>query len=266
MKTLVVAEAGASHDGFLGMALELVREAKKCGADVVKFQYVSDPDHYADRRHVPDEYRRIYRKYALPAEWLPKLKAEADKRGLQFWCSTFLPQDVATVAPYVSDFKIASFEAAAEDHLKAHLPFLEKSAKILYVSLGMGGQKPRIWGSLGPKYAMRAQFLHCVSAYPTPLSELNLRRIFTQRLAGFSDHSVDLWSGAVAVAAGATVVEVHFRLTDTQADNPDYPHSKIPADLSEYILRIRQVELMLGTGDDKAQPSEGASLAYRVQA
>jgi N,N'-diacetyllegionaminate synthase len=118
--------------------------------------------------------------------------------------------------------------------------------------------------------------MHCVSAYPTPLAQLNLSAIGTsyaaplgpaRRLTGFSDHSGILQAGAWAVAAGATVVEAHMRLPDTEQGNPDAGSFAFPPDaFAQYVTAIRSVERALGSGRKELQPCEGAMQHYRMRA
>lgn len=268
MRTQVIAEAGSSHNGSKELALELVRLAKQCGADAVKFQFWSDADAFAARRNVPDEYREVYRRFALPAEWLKDLSDLALSLKLGFGVSVFLPKDVATVVPHVTFFKVASFEAAAKDLLSALKP-VAGAGRPVYVSLGMGGSAKPAIDAFGAR-AKDLRFLHCVSAYPAPVEDMNLKRLESgaTKLTGFSDHSDPRYTstGALAVAAGATVIEAHLRLDATPSDNPDYPHSMNPAQFADYVRQIRDAERMLGTGLDEAQPSEKPMQAYKVEA
>jgi N-acetylneuraminate synthase/N,N'-diacetyllegionaminate synthase len=98
----------------------------------------------------------------------------------------------------------------------------------------------------------RLILMHCVSSYPTPLGHANLRAIarLTEMFSlpvGFSDHTTSVETGAYAVAAGACVLEKHFRL-DANAAGPDHAISLEPAQLAEYVRRVREAEAALGTG------------------
>lgn len=265
MRTFVIAEAGASHDTNKTWAIELVYIAKAAGADAIKFQFVSDPDEYAKRRKVPKEYRESYRKYALKAEWLDELHAIAKRQGLIFGCSVFLPKDVDQIEPYVDFFKVASFEASAPDLLRAYAPFLGK-ARALFVSLGMGASAGDTYKASGGLPAGSVKFLHCVSGYPTPMKDLNLGRIREAELDGFSDHSGNVETGAMAVTAGAKIIEAHLRLDCTAPENPDYPHALSPDRFAQYVANIRAAERALGNGKNEVQESERQNVAFKVGA
>ncbi len=103
----VIAEIGSCHDGSLDQALMLIQTAKDCGATIVKAQFWSSAKRMAQRRGAP-EYQAIYTKYQAPESWLPVLRAEANRLGLVFACSSYLPEDVETVAEYAEILKIAN--------------------------------------------------------------------------------------------------------------------------------------------------------------
>jgi N,N'-diacetyllegionaminate synthase len=258
-RTFIIAEAGSCHDGSLEKALRLVDVANACFADAVKFQFWSDPDKLTRRRHAPS-YLGIYRRYQLPAAWLPELAHRATQIGIEFMCTTYLPEDVAIVAPFVRRFKVASFEALDADFIRAH----ERFQKPLLVSTGMLDEREEL--NLYRPAVARMELLHCVSAYPAPIEELNLSLLRCPWYAGLSDHSRHLVTGAVAVACGARILETHVRLSDTDPENPDYLTAFSPYELTEYIQNVRDAEQMFGDLNKRAMPSEAAMAKYRVNA
>lgn len=275
MKTYIIAEAGSCHDGDLRLATDLVAIARDAGCSAVKFQFWSDPNQLADRRRAPEKYRAIYRQYAMPADWLSTLSHHAERANIGFMCTAYLPADVAVVAPYVTHFKVASFEAQAWDLAEAHVPFLKKDRlagrdRWLVMSRGMGADH----ASGIPFDLLHAvKFLLCTSTYPAPVGELNLMRLQRSSamdedvLDGFSDHSdpAMTWTGALAVAAGAEIIEAHVRHPQTNKDNPDAPHAMTWPQLGDYVRHIRFAESALGDGRMRAQPSEHEMAAYKVR-
>lgn len=261
-RTLVIAEAGSCHDGDLDRALALVDAAADAGADACKFQFWSDPDALADRRRALPSHREAYRRYRVPAFWLPVLHTRCGRRGIDFMATAYLPEDVATVAPLVARFKIASFEADARDLIEAHAPYAGE--RRLVVSLGMGAH-----GAVPPGWAAGAvDWLLCVSAYPAPADALNLARLRAGVYAGLSDHTDPslTWTGALAVAAGARILEAHLRLVDTDPRNPDAPHAMTPPQLYEYARHVRFAERCAGDPDEAgAHESEREMAAYKVR-
>lgn len=276
-KTYVIAEAGSCHDGEFQTAVGLVSAARDAGADAVKFQFWSDPDALADRRRVPQGYRDIYRRYRVHETWLADLAHHARARGIDFMCTAYLPQDVALLAPLVRHFKVASFENQAWDLLRAHEPFLaeDKAAgrdRWLIVSQGMGYD----WnacGLMGDSGLLdQLRLLHCTSAYPAPVESLRLACIrdheYGMDVDGFSDHSDPAltWTGALAVAAGATIVEAHLRLDDTDPENPDAPHAMNPGQFDCYVRHVRFAEACLGAVKGYAiHPVEEPMARYKVR-
>lgn len=160
----------------------------------------------------------------------------------------------------------------------------------LIVSTGMGDEQGvdlLIHGS------ETTAILHCVSAYPCPPEEANLAGIKAIRqlveqaeeeqedrirrtnsfagvtsyeiTIGYSDHTRSVLTGALAVATGAEIIEVHFRLDSTDPANPDYGHSLSPDQLRQYVQNVRFAELAMGSGIKKMQPSEERWAKYRVR-
>jgi sialic acid synthase SpsE len=269
MRVFVISEAantwriGRVDEQHLRYARKAIVTAKAAGADAVKFQWTSDPQLMAERRKVlPDTYTIL----AWPAAWLPLLAKECERVDIEFMCSVFIPQDVATIAPFVQRFKIASLES----HDRELLETCWRQQKPVVQSLGVLDIK-----EIGPAYIDdNLSLLHTTAAYPCPLSSVNLRVLqmrFTcagnpRVFQGFSDHTGDTLTGALAVAAGAEIIEVHFRLDETRKDNPDYLHSHSPNRLVEYVMNVRKTEIMLGDGVKKIEDCEKPLLKHRVHA
>jgi sialic acid synthase SpsE len=262
MKTLVIAECASAHDGRIDAALRLIDAAAQAGADVAKFQYWSDADALADRRHVPAIYRAIYHRYRMPGDWLPTLLAHAQQRNIALGVTCYLPQDVKEIAPYTAFYKVASFEALALDLRDA---VARDGEKRVLVSVGMCdevqvGRIRSAWGWAGRGLAL----LHCVSAYPAPIEACNLAVIREHGLAGFSDHTGRVLTGSYAVAAGASIIEFHIRLRDTDPSNPDFACALDEDNAAIYVKAIRQVEALMGDGIKSLHPVEQEMAQYRV--
>lgn len=258
-RTYVIAEAGSTHEGDMGTMLEMVTSACDSGADAVKFQWTSSAKRLAQRRNAP-EYKEAYNLIEFPMEWVRVLSEEAAKVGIAFLCTTYLPEDVAVVAPDVSAFKIASFEAMDLEFLAQHVA----RSKPVYISTGMMGEADLLWYLQRRNLWTELRLLHCVSAYPAPISDLNLGVIRKYDLDGYSDHSSHLMVGALAVASGAKVIEVHFRPENADPHGEDYHHSLSEMELLSYVRNIRSAEAMLGDGTKRPMPSEAAMEKYRV--
>ena len=270
-RVFVIAEAGSTHDGDLDKARRLVELAKACDADAVKFQFWSSAERLAERRRAPD-YLETYRRYQMPRAWLEPLWRACEVQEIEFMATTYLPEDVATIAPFVSRFKIASFEAADLGFVRAHFAF----EKPLYVSTGMLGvpeMQRLVWSGAAGLDLDRDVLLHCVSAYPCPPQDLHLRTIAEMNygidgvaLRGLSDHTPSLLAGAVAVGAGAVVIEKHVKLHETAPTNPDAAVALGPRWLRQYIAQIREAEVLMGEPISRPLPVEAPMRRYQVRA
>lgn len=108
--------------------------------------------------------------------------------------------------------------------------------------------------------------LHCVTDYPTPPDQVNLRAMHVIQAAlgvpiGYSDHTMGIEASVIAVAAGAKVIEKHFTL-DCSLPGPDHKASLEPKDLAEMVRSIRRVEVLLGAG--QKQPSEAELAVAKI--
>lgn len=254
----IIAEAGSTHDGVFDNMMECITVAHRAGANAVKFQWHSDSDKLAARMHAP-EARDVYRRYAWPQEWLPFLRDEAHAKGLEFLCTVDLLEDIAIVAPFVDRFKIASWGALDNDFIKAHL----EHEKPVIISTGTLDEEELAELSSWWWIDDRVSLLHCISRYPCPLEKCNLTALRDFDLAGWSDHTANPLTGALAVAAGAHILEVHFRLERTESANPDFPVSLSPGGLQSYIYLARRAAEAMGDHGMFRTPEEEAMRKHR---
>lgn len=277
-RTFVIAEVAATHDGNLQKALRLVDLARAIRADAVKFQWVSDPERLVARRHAPG-YLAAYQLLSFPREWFPVLVERCSSRHLsfdstveeppvEFMCTAYLPEDIPVVAPYVSRFKVASFEAGDREFVCRHLAY----GKPVVISTGMMAEDA-LRGLFADVLTMRRKYgqppvyyLHCVSSYPAPADEMNLGAVRRYCLHGLSDHSRIPWMGAMAVAVGAQIVEFHVRLDDTDPGNADYAVAFPPSEAAQYAWNVRVAERLFGDGVKRVMSCEEIMLRYRVRA
>lgn len=251
-RVFVIAECGSCwrFGDQLVSARRMIRLAKDCDADAAKFQWTSDAAAMAKRRELPNA-EEMYRRYVhFPSDWLPELKAMCDNAGIEFMCTVYLPQDIPTIAPLVKRFKVSAFESEWKSFVFAHQnPYQET-----IVSSNPG--KPA-W------YGKEFKSLYCISEYPCSILQLGLSALseeywnpmngfllIERKYNGLSDHTTSVISGAVAVGAGATIIEKHVRLGDTPEDCPDYGHSlqldcECGKCFPDYVANIREAEVMM---------------------
>lgn len=257
----IVAEAGVNHDGRLDQALQLVDVAVDAGADAVKFQ-VFRADELATASAPTAAYQRaaqggldqraLLATLELTQSDFARIRDHCTRRNITFLATPFTPADVGRLTALdVSAIKLASTDLT-------NGPLLDAAAatdKSLIVSTGAStaeeiGQAVARLADGGARD--RLVLLHCISAYPTPLHELNLVAVVTLRKtfgipAGLSDHTTSTQTGAWAVALGACVLEKHFTL-DRSAPGPDHAMSLDPRQLTAYIDDVRALERACGDG------------------
>ncbi len=245
--TYVIAEIGSNHDGDLQRALELIDFAADCGADCAKFQL-----YRADKL-----YPGKVTPGAIPDEWLPLLKAACHEAGIEFMCSVFCLETLeAYMAVEPAAIKIASPEATNRDLISAvcdmGLPLLVSTGAMI------DRQVWKLGRLLNWRKAVFA-LLHCISAYPARVSELNLnamKQLYLETgIVGLSDHSENTLAAPIAVALGASIIEKHLTYSRT-AEGPDHPFAFEPYQFEMMVDAIRLTELMLGDGVKRVMPSE----------
>lgn len=256
--TLVIAEIGVNHDGSVRRAMELVELAAACGADAVKLQIFtastlmhpsSQFAGYQQDRVDEVDPAAMLRRYELSIDAVRELVAAIRKRGLLPIATPFSPTDIDIIA----ELELPAVKIASPDLVNR--PLLQRAAGLgapLILSTG-ASTLDEIETSCHWLRAWQREFalLHCVSSYPTPAGQANLCWIgeMVQRfgaVVGFSDHTVDVLSGALAVAAGATIVEKHLTY-DRRAKGPDHSASADPEQFNAYVRMLRQAEVLRGT-------------------
>ena len=258
-KTYIIAEMSGNHGGSLDKAMEIVRAAAEAGADCLKTQtYTADTltiDAHTkpfllggglwDRQYLYDLYKKAY----TPWDWMPKIKAEAERLGMDFLSTPFDDTAVDFLEGIGEKFyKIASFELV-------DIPLISKAAqtgKPLIISCGMGSEE-EIREALEACYAANNHhvvLLKCCSAYPTDYATMHLRTIPDMKNkfgvpVGLSDHSEGYIADVAAVSLGASVIEKHFCIS--KKDNTvDSAFSLSKEEFAQMVRAVRSTELALG--------------------
>jgi N-acetylneuraminate synthase len=266
-RTYVIAESGSTPEANLEYMFELIDVARDIGADAYKGQWLSSADRLAERRNAA-EYRDAYRHLEYPREWLPLLRARCDTNKIDFMTTCYLPEDINVVAPHVARFKIASFEALDQHFILMHHEWQDKP---MIISTGMITRDQ--WEGLRACWPRDLTLLHCVSAYPCPDEAAALATVrglcwsgFRNLKGGYSDHTRHPLAGAVAVAAGASVVEFHLRHPACPPDNADHAVARTVEEAREFVGNIRAAETLLGEPRSGPMDVEAAMLRYQVPA
>lgn len=255
----IIAEISANHGQDFKRAVSLIKKAKECGVDAVKFQTYTpdtltiDVDNRHFRIHHPEwggqTLYQIYKKAYTPWKWFKKLKKVADDLGIMFFSTAFDKTSVDFLEGLdVRMHKIASFELV-------DLPLIEYTAKTkkpLILSTGMAAlsEIKEAVNTVRKTGAKDIILLKCVSSYPARPEEMNLRTIADMKglfdlPIGLSDHSLDIGASIMAVSLGARVIEKHFTLS-RKIKTPDSFFSMEPQEMKELVKNIRIAERALG--------------------
>ncbi len=285
-KTYIIAEAGVNHNGSLDLARKLIDVAAEAGADAVKFQTFR-ADALTTRAAPKATYQRettdaaesqyaMLKALELDESDHEALVAHCQERGIQFLSTPF---DTESLALLVDRFDIPRVKVPSGEITNGPLVLAAaRTGRPVILSTGMStlGEVEQALGALAFGYTAersaspgfeafadayasdegqealrtRVTVLHCTTAYPTPLAEVNLRAMDTIHGAfgvavGYSDHTVGIVIPIAAVARGATLIEKHFT-TDRSLPGPDHRASLEPGELAEMVRSIREVEASLG--------------------
>lgn len=264
----VIAEAGVNHNGDSAKALALVDAAASGGADAVKFQTFT-PSRLASKAAPLAVYQRsdaseltqvaMLSRLRLGDEALAAIATRCAELGIVFLSTPFDEPSADLLEKLgVPAFKVGSGELT-------NLPFLRNLAargRPLFLSTGMATlEEVRVAvDAIRSAGGTALVLLHCVSAYPAPPEDANLRAMETLRKTfstpvGYSDHTVGTDVAMAAVALGADCLERHLTL-DRRLPGPDHGLSLEPAELAELVKRIRRLEQALGDGLKRPQASE----------
>lgn len=273
MSVLVIAEAGVNHNGSMELARRMVLEAKKAGADYIKFQtfipsklvskYAPKAEYQKQTTGKEQSQLEMIVKLALTWDDFAALKRYCEEVGIGFMSTPFDLESIDFLESLDLDFlKVPSGEVT-------NLPYLEKIGKTgrrVILSTGMCEMEEirdavAILERSGTK---DITLLHCNTEYPTPFEDVNLRAMCHMarelgKPVGYSDHTQGIEIPIAAAALGATVIEKHFTMDKTM-EGPDHRASLDPEELGQMIAAIRHIETALGDGVKKRTASEQKNL------
>ncbi len=270
-KVIIIAEAGVNHNGDLAMARRMVLEARKAGADYVKFQtavpelvistFAPKAEYQKETTGSEQSQLEMCKAIHLPLSDYAGLAELCRSEGIGFMSTPFDLVSIDCLAALDMDYwKIPSGEIT-------NLPYLRKIGALggkIIMSTGMatleevetavevlekaGTPRSQIW------------LLHCTTQYPAPYESVNLRAMDALTTlgcagVGYSDHTVGTDVAVAAVARGARIVEKHFTL-DCNLPGPDHRASLEPKQLAELVAAIRRTEAALGSSVKEAAAAE----------
>ena len=268
MSVLFVAEILSNHNQDLTRALRLIDKAAEIGCGAVKFQLFRLQELFAPEVLIKSKEHLARQSWELPQQFLPRLAEHCRKLDIQFACTPFYLEAVEHLRPYVSFYKIASYELLWDDLLTT----CARTQKPVVLSTGMANMKEvqRAVDVLRQEDCQSISLLHCVSAYPTAPEECNLAALETLRTTysypvGWSDHSVN--PGVIYRAVhrwGANLVEFHL---DLEGQGAEYSsgHCWLPDEIAPVIRSIQSGLVADGNGHKMPSPSEGADRDWRAE-
>jgi pseudaminic acid synthase len=272
----IIAEMSANHNGSIENAFKIIEAAKQSGADAVKLQTYRpdtitlncDSEDFQIHGGIWDG-RTLYELYEeahMPWEWHAPLFAHARKQGITIFSSPFdntavdLLEDLNAPA-----YKIASFEAVDLPLIK----YVASTGKPMIISTGMADaeESQEAIAAAREGDCKELAILHCVSGYPAPAADYNLRTIpdLIQRfglVTGLSDHTLDNTTAITSVAMGASIIEKHFTL-NRNGGGPDDSFSLEPAEMAALCKDSKTAWAALGRVDYGRKSSEEGNVKFR---
>ena len=270
-KVIIIAEAGVNHNGNYDLAVKMIHEAKRAGADYVKFQtavpelvistFAPKAEYQKETTGADESQLDMCRAIHLPLTDYVKLAAICKEEGIGFMSTPFDLVSIDVLEELDMDYwKIPSGEIT-------NLPYLRKIAskhRPVIMSTGMC-EMQEIADALavleaGGLTRDQITLLHCNTQYPTPFADVNLAAMHTIAATfgtkvGYSDHTRGIEVPIAAVAMGAKVIEKHFTL-DCNMEGPDHKASLEPHQLKAMVDAIRNVEEAIGSAEKHATASE----------
>ncbi|GGK09155.1 pseudaminic acid synthase [Pseudomonas matsuisoli] len=272
----IIAELSANHNGKLETALRIIEEAKRAGADAIKLQTYtadtitlnSDTEEFLIRGGLWDgkTLYQLYKEAHMPWEWHQPLFDYARKLGITIFSSPFDNTAVDLLENLNAPaYKIASFEAVDLPLIK----YVAGTGKPMIISTGMADAEEIAEAIEAAREGgcKELAVLHCVSGYPAPAADYNLRTIPDMiarhgLVTGLSDHTLDNTTAITSVALGASIIEKHFTL-DRSGGGPDDSFSLEPYEMNNLCSSAKIAWQALGRINYARKSSEQSNVQFR---
>ncbi len=271
----VIAEAGVNHNGDLALARELIAVAAEAGADAVKFQTfraerLASPTAPKAQYQAANEDRgdesqmEMLRRLEMPEAWYPVLLEDARRRGVVLLSTPFEEES----ADFLDQHHLPAFKVPSGELTNlAFLAHLARKGRPLLMSTGMAvlDEVAAALEVIREAGGRQVAVLQCVSSYPTPLAQANVRAMLTLQQtfgvpAGYSDHTEGIEAALAAAALGASVIEKHMTVS-RRLSGPDHKASLEPGELVAMVRGIRRVQEALGSGHKAPTDDERGTAA-----
>jgi len=269
MSCYIIAEIGPNHNGDLAIARDMVAQLAGTGVDAVKFQ-LAVPENVYSQDAFKADYQTEFdgagsplemsRRIQLPQSAHKVLYEDCRAVGVDYLCTAFDLEslrflDESFEMPY---FKIASGEILSLDMLQ----YIALSDRAVLLSTGMATFEEigKCLSIIDPERKKDVTIMHCVSNYPAPVADINLRVMDSleekfDRPVGYSDHTLGPECCLAAVSRGARVIEKHVTLDRSQS-GPDHKASATIGDISALVCSVRTIESALGNSEKTFSEAE----------
>ena len=272
----IIAEMSANHNGNINNAFKIIDMAKHCKADAVKIQTYK-PETITLNMSTTDftieeglwegkTLHELYEDAYLPWDWHKPIFDYAREKEITIFSSPF----DKTAIDFLEDlnspaYKIASFEAI-------DLPLIRYAAgtgKPLVISTGMADffEIEEAINAANEGGCSNLAVLHCVSGYPSPPEDYNLKTIPDMKEkfsipVGLSDHTIDNATAIASISLGASIIEKHVTL-DRNAGGPDDSFSIEREELMSLCRDINTAWKSLGNINYGTKSSETGNIKFR---
>lgn len=268
----VIAEIGHNHQGDLKKALEMVKAAKECGADAVKFQKRDNVSLYTqamfDSPYVSENaYGPTYGTHREALEFgkseYVELQGFAEELGITMFATAF---DFKS-ADFLEELDMPLYKMASADLINIPLlKYVAQAGKPMIISTGGATTEDvlRAMDAIAPING-RVAILQCTATYPAEPEEMDLRVVqtfrdlFPEHVIGLSDHQNGIAMGLAAYVLGARIIEKHFTLNRAWKGT-DQAFSLEPGGLRRLVRDLQRARLAFGDGVKKQYPSEAPGL------
>lgn len=272
----IIAELSANHNGTIDRAKQSIKIAKECGVSAVKIQSYNadtmtidcDKEDFLIKSGLWKGYKLydLYQEASTPFSWHKELFSYAKDIGVTIFSTPFDESAVELLESLNTPaYKIASFELTDLPLIK----YVAKKGKPMLMSTGMASELEIEEAVDAARSSGCSSLLlfHCISSYPTPIEQINLRKILSLKskfgiLIGLSDHTLTNTASIGSIALGACAIEKHFTISRDEI-GPDSTFSIEPDELRDLIISTKDAWMSLGNGGYERAAVECESKIFR---